>query len=415
MADLTVWPTDGAGGSVASEARWRKMARLWVGTGVELKGGMLKPTLGAGSIGVADGNCWLDGHYAELAAGTSIPVTSNGLLVIRFTPADNHAELLYRDSVTDPTQTDASYELPLARMTGGVMVDLRVYSTAVAVAPNAATPVTLRAQVAGDYQPRAGVGLDSAGRGTVVFGAGASTAPDASITRTGAGALTVTGALNAVTKAVDTTTTDVATTAFVVGQASAVVPATVDDTAAAVGVSKRFARADHRHALAAGIYDTAGNASRLNPMQVFTWYEDHGLTVGDGVEYRLDGAGWKVVGSNSAPAIPWDHDGLAAIGGTVQWRWYFAFVMSGALGGTGRSMTLKYVNVTEAGGAGAVTGVVGGSLSFVDGAGVKAIDTGWQTAPGGSGMIVPQIRSDRSGGSAGTASRTSLIVAVRNH
>ena len=40
-------------------------------------------------------------------------VTSNGLVVIRWTPAANTFELLYRDGATTPTQTDPTWELPL--------------------------------------------------------------------------------------------------------------------------------------------------------------------------------------------------------------------------------------------------------------------------------------------------------------
>src|SRR4029077_6726774 len=130
-----VWPTDGADGSVSSEARWRKMARLWVPSGVDDSplgiGGTnpLAPTLVAGpTINVTIGSCWLDGHFAELATPASVPATANGLLVVRFTPADNHAELLYRDTATVPTQTLATWELPIAQMTAGALTDLRRFS-----------------------------------------------------------------------------------------------------------------------------------------------------------------------------------------------------------------------------------------------------------------------------------------------
>jgi hypothetical protein len=123
MPDLAVWPTDGADGSVASEARWRKMARYWVPSGVTSG---LTPALIAGpSITVQIGAAWLDGHYAELTAPATVPVSANGLLVLRFTPADNRCELLYRDGASTPTQTDPTWELPLAKMTAGAMTDLR--------------------------------------------------------------------------------------------------------------------------------------------------------------------------------------------------------------------------------------------------------------------------------------------------
>ena len=132
MADLNVWPTDGAGGSVSSEARWRRMARLWVPSGVEetvYGPTSLQPSLVAGpTINVAQGACWVDGHYAELTPGVGVPATANGLLVVRFTPADNRAELLYRDAVTVPTQTDATWELAIASMTAGAITDRRLRS-----------------------------------------------------------------------------------------------------------------------------------------------------------------------------------------------------------------------------------------------------------------------------------------------
>jgi hypothetical protein len=125
MPDLSVWPTDGADGSVSSEARWRKMARMWAPSGVKAVGD-LAPTLVAGpTINVAIGQCWVDGHFGELTAPASIPASSAGLLVVRFTPADNHCELLYRDAVSTPTQTDPTWELPIALMSGGVLTDVR--------------------------------------------------------------------------------------------------------------------------------------------------------------------------------------------------------------------------------------------------------------------------------------------------
>jgi len=130
---LTVWPTDGADGSVSSEARWRKMGRMWVPSGVDASllgigggAGALAPTLAAGpAIQVAIGGCWLDGHYAELTAPATIPATANGLLVVRFTPADNTADLVYRDAATTCTMTAATWELPIAQMLAGAMRDIR--------------------------------------------------------------------------------------------------------------------------------------------------------------------------------------------------------------------------------------------------------------------------------------------------
>ena len=83
MPDMTaVWPTDQSPGNVSSEARWRKMARMWATSGVDdsplAVAGRLAPTLAAGPIiNVAAGACWVDGHYCELNPGTAIPAISD--------------------------------------------------------------------------------------------------------------------------------------------------------------------------------------------------------------------------------------------------------------------------------------------------------------------------------------------------
>jgi len=103
------------------------MARLWGGSGVDqLSGGGLAPSLVAGpTINVTTGGCWIDGHFAELTVAASVPATANGLLVVRFTPADNRAELLWRDAATTLQQTDPTYEIAIAKMTAGAIADMR--------------------------------------------------------------------------------------------------------------------------------------------------------------------------------------------------------------------------------------------------------------------------------------------------
>ena len=126
MADMNGWPTDGADGSVSSEARWRAMARLFAPSGV-VDGylGELAPSLAAGSITVQAGAAWIDGHYAEILTSTTFGATVTGLVVARFTPADNAFELIYRDGATTPTQTEATWELPIARITSSALTDVR--------------------------------------------------------------------------------------------------------------------------------------------------------------------------------------------------------------------------------------------------------------------------------------------------
>jgi hypothetical protein len=130
MALLTVWPTDAADGSVANEARWRKMARLWSPTGVRAGvGAEMVPTLAALNLTVKAGACWIDGHYCELAADQVLPVTADGLAVVRFDPVANTAELLWRAGVgVVPTMNPAGvWELPIAVVGSSFMADRRMF------------------------------------------------------------------------------------------------------------------------------------------------------------------------------------------------------------------------------------------------------------------------------------------------
>lgn len=129
MVALNVWPTDGAAGSVANEAKWRKMARHWARSGVLAGiGGELKPTYSSGTVTVADGAAWVDGHFVEVTGSQGVAVGTTGIVVVRFDPVANTAELLYRDGVSTPTQNPAGvWELVLARM-ATTMTDLRIFA-----------------------------------------------------------------------------------------------------------------------------------------------------------------------------------------------------------------------------------------------------------------------------------------------
>jgi hypothetical protein len=125
---LTGWPTDAGDGSVANEARWRKMARLFTPSGVV--GGYLQemvPTMGTGQINVAAGAVWIDGHYAELGTATSVAQSGDGMLVARFTSATNVFELVWRGGIlyNQLTQTDAVFEIPIARVAAAAFTDYR--------------------------------------------------------------------------------------------------------------------------------------------------------------------------------------------------------------------------------------------------------------------------------------------------
>lgn len=127
MVAMNVWPTDGADGSVSSEARWRKMGRVWTPSGVA--GGVgaeLQPTLAFPNLTIKAGAAWVDGHYCELLGDQVLAVTANGLVVVRFDPAANTAQLLYLDAVSVPSQSPTGiWELPIARITGSALVDYR--------------------------------------------------------------------------------------------------------------------------------------------------------------------------------------------------------------------------------------------------------------------------------------------------
>lgn len=128
MAVMNVWPTDAGDGSVSNEPKWRKMARVWSPSGVVAgAGGELAPTLAAPNLTIKAGAAWVDGHYCELVADTVLTATANGLAVVRFDPAANTAEVLWRDAATTPTQNPTGvWELPIARTTSNALTDLRV-------------------------------------------------------------------------------------------------------------------------------------------------------------------------------------------------------------------------------------------------------------------------------------------------
>ena len=142
MVAMNVWPTDAADGAVTSEARWRKMGRLWAPSGATGGvGGELKPSYLYPTLTVKNGAAWADGHYCELTADQGfggMTALSVGLVVVRFDPTANTAELLYLDGATTPSQNPAGvWEVPIARLNTGVMTDLRTL-----VAPAAVTPWT---------------------------------------------------------------------------------------------------------------------------------------------------------------------------------------------------------------------------------------------------------------------------------
>jgi hypothetical protein len=130
MVAMNVWPTDAADGSVANEARWRKMGRVWAPSGVVPgQGGEMAPSLAGTNLTIAAGAAWVDGHYCELLGDQVLTTTANGLAVVRFDPAANSAELLYLDGATVPTQSPTgTWELPIAKIVASAMTDVRQMS-----------------------------------------------------------------------------------------------------------------------------------------------------------------------------------------------------------------------------------------------------------------------------------------------
>ena len=103
------------------------MGRHWTPTGVLAGvGGQMKPTLAGTNLTVLDGAAWVDGHYCELLGAQVLTVTANGIAVVRFDPAANTAELVWRDAITTPSQSPTGvYEMLVASTTGSALKDRR--------------------------------------------------------------------------------------------------------------------------------------------------------------------------------------------------------------------------------------------------------------------------------------------------
>lgn len=127
MVAMNVWPTDAADGSVANEARWRAMARHWTSSGVLLGvGNAMAPSLAFPNLTIQAGACWVDGHFCELTGSQVLTATADGLAVVRFDPAANLAELVWRAGATTPARAPTgTWELPIASVAGSALTDTR--------------------------------------------------------------------------------------------------------------------------------------------------------------------------------------------------------------------------------------------------------------------------------------------------
>ena len=123
------FPFDTAPGNNASSARWRLMARLWCGSGV-VPGYLssFAPTLAGSVITTQSGAAWIDGFYGEMDESKTFTTSGNGMLVARMDPTAEQILLMFIPGQTTPTQSPTGlYEVPIARVTSGALVDIRQF------------------------------------------------------------------------------------------------------------------------------------------------------------------------------------------------------------------------------------------------------------------------------------------------
>jgi hypothetical protein len=123
-----IWPTDGADGSVATEFRWRAMARTWRMSGIlpeepltnwgEFQAVFTPPNV----LNVNPGAAWVDGHFVINEDILELPITDPGLAVLHVDPATNSAAVIWKagggaSAIQDPF---GIYELPICRVNGGM-------------------------------------------------------------------------------------------------------------------------------------------------------------------------------------------------------------------------------------------------------------------------------------------------------
>jgi microcystin-dependent protein len=114
------------------------MARSWLGSGV-IPGynNQCQPRLGGSVATVDTGGVWIDGFYGENSATKNISVAGgDGMLVARADPTARQVMFAYNLGTTPPTQTQTGiYEIPIARVTSGAMVDIRQYASGGPIIP----------------------------------------------------------------------------------------------------------------------------------------------------------------------------------------------------------------------------------------------------------------------------------------
>jgi len=225
--------------------------------------------------------------------------------------------------------------------------------------PNVAVFTTTGANIAGTLNTGTGnANVGNLGATTVVattLTGTLSTAAQTNITSVGTlGALAVSGNASSGTAAADTNTTQLATTAYVIGQASATTPTTIGTNT--IGTSLRYARADHTHSgVSSAVASTGISVSAATGAVTFT---------NTGVTSAVAGTNISVSGATGAVTI--------AVTGTVPTATTAATVTTAA-----------QPNITSVGTLTSVT--TSGAITVNSGAAATAIVNGATTGVGNIG------------------------------
>jgi hypothetical protein len=239
---------------------------------------------------------------------------------------------------------------------------------------------------------------------------------------------TLQGTTNGVTAAADTNTTQIATTAFVIGQASASTP--LSDGTAAVGTSMKYARADHVHPTDTTRLATANNLSELTAT-ASTARTNLGLgtaatassaqlipsggTTGQ-VLSKVDGTDYNVTWSTASGGGSSTDYQAYTTAGTYTWtkpanaKWVEIYLIGG--GGGGGSGSRFATSSARSGGAGGGSG--GFLLTSVAASALGATESVVVGAGGAGGVSRTTDTNNGFVGSAGGNTTFSIFTALGN-
>lgn len=125
------FPFDSGSGASATPARWRLMSRTWATSGILPRYlNQMNPTIAGSVVTIDTGAAWIDGFYGENDAPKNIGATGSGMVVVRADPNGRQIVIAFVASQTTPTQslTDI-YEIPICRVTAGVITDIRQFTS----------------------------------------------------------------------------------------------------------------------------------------------------------------------------------------------------------------------------------------------------------------------------------------------